>query len=206
MKKGSVAMSVSSLKTALLQGLAKPHTIINVDRHLYAYRTLALGQDADLFYGALGVWRTRPSSRFDLGLEAIYAPEQGNSIYSVDLGKSVLIGSYEHEDTPPAHTNVIKTMVARTHLDDINDRPESMIMVFQHLGEESTPLKDINESRAHFDIMCDELASYFASYPFTVMVGTFVSQKLSRTMYETQRRRLDDMMHRGYKRFVPAGV
>jgi len=94
-------MSVSSLKTALLQGLAKPHTIINVDRHLYAYRTLALGQDADLFYGALGVWRTRPSSRFDLGLEAIYAPEQGNSIYSVDLGKSVLIGSYEHEDTPP---------------------------------------------------------------------------------------------------------
>ena len=175
-------MSVSSLKTALLQGLAKPHTIINVDRHLYAYRTLALGQDADLFYGALGVWRTRPSSRFDLGLEAIYAPEQGNSIYSVDLGKSVLIGSYEHEDTPPAHTNVIKTMVARTHLDDIN------------------------ESRAHFDIMCDELASYFASYPFTVMVGTFVSQKLSRTMYETQRRRLDDMMHRGYKRFVPAGV
>jgi hypothetical protein len=31
MEKESLAMSVSSLKTALLQGLAKPHTIINVD-------------------------------------------------------------------------------------------------------------------------------------------------------------------------------
>jgi hypothetical protein len=206
MKKGSVAMSVSSLKTALLEGLAKPHTIINVDRQLYVYRSVTLSQDVDLFYGALALWRTRPSSRFDLGLEAMYDPDQGNTIHSVNLNQTLLIGSYEHEDTGFSHANVVKTMVARTHLDDINDRPESMIMLFQHLGEESTRLKEINEGRAHFDTICDEVASYFASYPFTVMVGTFVSQKLSRTMYETQRRRLDDMMHRGYKRFVPAGV
>lgn len=199
-------MSVSSLKTTLLEGLNKPHAIVNVDRHLYAYRSVTLGQNADLFYGALGVWRTRPSSRFDLGLEAMYAPDQGNTIYSVGLGKSILIGSYNHEDTGSDHTTAINTMVARTHLDDVNDSPESMVMFFQPLGEESTRLKDISESRGHFDAVCDELASYFASYPFTVMVGTFVSQHLSRTMYETQRRRLDDMMRRGYKRFVPVGV
>jgi hypothetical protein len=206
MKTGSIFMSVSSLKTTLLEGLSKPHAILNVDRQLYVYRSVPLGQDTDLFYGALGVWRTRPSSRFDLGLEAMYAPDQGNTIYSVGLGKSILIGSYEHTDTGSAHSAVINTMVARTHLDDVNDRPESMVMFFQHLGEESTRLKDISEARGHFDAVCDELASYFASYPFTVMVGTFVSQHLSRTMYETQRRRLDDMMRRGYKRFVPLGV
>lgn len=206
MKKGSIAMSVSSLKTALAGALAKPHTIINVDRQLYVYRTLPLGQDVDLFYGALGVWRTRPSSRFDLGLEAMYAPDQGNTIYSMSLGRSLFLGSYDHEDTGTDYTNLVKTMVARTHLDDVHDRPESMVMVFQPLGDESTHLRAISEGRAHFDALCDELATHFASYPFTVMVGTFVSQHLSRTMYETQRRRLDDMMRRGYKRFVPAGI
>ncbi len=199
-------MSVSSLKNALLDGLARTHNVINVDHQLYVYRTVALGQDADLFYGAFGVWRTRPSSRFDLGLEAMYTPDQGNAIYSVALGKSLLIGSYEHEEAGSAHTQAIKTMVARTHLDDVNDRPESMVMLFSPLGEESMRLKDISEGRAHFDAVCEEVSTYFASYPFTMMVGTFVSQKLSRTMYETQRRRLDDMMHRGYKRFVPAGI
>ena len=199
-------MSVSSLKNALLEGLAKPHNVINVDHQLYVYRTVALGKDADLFYGALGVWRTRPSSRFDLGLEAMYAPDQGNAIYSVALGKSLLIGSYEHQETGSAHTQAIKTMVARTHLDDVNDRPESMVMLFSPLGEESMRLKDISEGRAQFDAVCEEVSTYFASYPFTMMVGTFVSQKLSRTMYETQRRRLDDMMRLGYKRYVPLQV
>lgn len=203
MKKGTIDMSVSSLKTSLLQSLAKPHTVMNIDRQLYVYRTVALGADADLFYGAFGVWRTRPSSRFDLGLEAMHDPNEGNAIYSVALGRSLLIGSYEHEEAGSSHTQAIKTMVARTHLDDVNDCPKSMVMLFQHLGDESISLKDISEGRAHFDAVCEEVAVYFASYPFTMMVGTYVSQKLSRTMYENQRRRLDDMMRLGYKRYVP---